>query len=601
MRRQRRGVGIDGLVPKVRKRGCSSSSSASSRVQHYRLKRAIVVGKVRHGLGGSRSSTPVPSWKTSPLQRTVVDPASSSPQLGTSRPVSARKLAATLWEMNEVPSPKVYEELEKRRKKKQQPGRSGPDSVVSDSLPPHLCDPSHSPVSERRDRSGTGSYNKKMSTSSHRPKPISHVGAIDSVSSASLMEMETRSRVSVSVVGTKTHLKDISNALTTSKELLKIIHRIWSNADPPSSTMSLVSALHAELERARLQVNKLIHQEHKNSDQSEINRLIKCFAEEKAAWKNKEESAIDSLATELETERKLRRRCENLNSKLGKELSETKASLMKAVKELENEKRAREMIEQMCNDLARDISEDRAEVEELKKVHQEFEKEREVIRTKPEEKNSAVDKLRKQLETFLGKKKSKKKGNCCRKTPSDEKASSCINKTPITLHHNLEKEDNREEESAESDLHSIELNMENMNKTSQGTYYPAISRPSKRISVDEMKVRSSLTGQVPRTNTTLLRRISDSVEWGDGSSHGSDWEKLQELENLGKTYAYAEEIQRIKAMAGMKSHSIPVSSPSRQWDLPRSSRDSLGTGVERTSFAHDCAVKSRLGVGRSKW
>lgn len=58
-----------------------------------------------------------------------------------SRPVSARKLAATLWEMNEMPT--VMEEKMKIMKKKERLR-----SVVSGSLPPHLSDPSHSPVSE---------------------------------------------------------------------------------------------------------------------------------------------------------------------------------------------------------------------------------------------------------------------------------------------------------------------------------------------------------------------------------------------------------------------------------------------------------------------
>nr|GMC90386.1 golgin family A protein [Ipomoea batatas] len=644
MPRQNR-VGMEGLVPKVRKRGCSSSSSASSRVHNYRFKRAIVVGKGRNGLGlgGSRSSTPVPLWKTTPLLRPAVESPAASQAGTTSRPVSARKLAATLWEMNEVPSPRIAEEMEQRKKKKMammmmmtkkekimRSGHSGSDSV-SGSLPPHLCDPSHSPVSERFDRSGTGSYQKRASTTSHRPRPVDHnVGVLDSLSSASLMEMDTRSRASVSVVGVKNRLKDISNALITSKELLKIINRIWANADPPSSSMSLVSALHTELERARLQVNQLIQEQ--SSDQSEIDYLIKCFAEEKAAWKNKERAAIESIANELEVERKLRRRCENLNGKLGKELSEAKASFVKVVKELENEKRAREMIEQVCNDLARDIGEDRVEVEELKrdsaKVQEEIEKEREMLQIADklreerahmklseakhqfEEKSSAVDKLRKQLESFLGKKKSKRKGN----VSTEEKMAACSNKTPITSHRNTEKEDDGGEmanavdygeESAESDLHSIELNMENTNKNPKAAYPSAINRESKRVSADEIKVRNSLTGQVPRRSSTLLRTISDAVDWGteagniqnpgDGTNHGLDWERLHELDKLGKRYAYAEEIQRIKAIAGMKNHTLPVSSPSRLWDQPRSSRDPGGTPVERSGITHESTlIKSRL-------
>lgn len=53
---------------------------------------------------------PVPSWRNA-------DVAAADSGGG----VSARKLAATLWEMNEVPSPRVregFEEEEKKKKKK---------------------------------------------------------------------------------------------------------------------------------------------------------------------------------------------------------------------------------------------------------------------------------------------------------------------------------------------------------------------------------------------------------------------------------------------------------------------------------------------------
>lgn len=143
MQRQNR-EGIEGLVPKVRKRVCSSPSSASSIVHSYRFKRAIVVGKGRHGLGRSRSNTPVPSWRTTPLLRTAVE--SPRKSAGTSRPVSARKLAATLWEMNEVPSPEVMEELDVRGNKKTVMMMMKKEKTRSGSS--HLCDPSHSPVSE---------------------------------------------------------------------------------------------------------------------------------------------------------------------------------------------------------------------------------------------------------------------------------------------------------------------------------------------------------------------------------------------------------------------------------------------------------------------
>ncbi|TMW96819.1 hypothetical protein EJD97_006747 [Solanum chilense] len=642
---------VEGLIPKIRKRGCSSSSSASSKVYNYRFKRAILVGKSRNGLGlgfglrGSRSSTPVPSWRATPLRNVVESPKQSLGGGGISQPVSARKLAATLWEMNEMPSPRITEEdLEKKKKMmmKKEKIRAGHMSSgsVSGSLPPHLCDPSHSPVSERMDRSGTGSYQKRSSTTSRRPRTTDHnVGMLDSLSSASFMELETRSHAQTprgSVAGFGSRLKDVSNALTTSKELLKIINRIWAHADQPSSSTSLVSALHTELERARLQVNQLIQDQ--RSDQNEINYLLKCFAEEKAAWKNKEqqavEAAIESVANELEVERKLRRRFESLNKKLGKELSDSKASFVKAVQELESEKRAREVMEQVCDELARDIGEDRAEAEEMKresaKVQEELEQEREMLQLADrlreerahvklseaknhfEEKNSAIDKLRKQLEGFLGKKKTKGKRNGSLNFRNNEDTASL----------SKEKDDDGEvenvadcgEDSAESDLHSIELNMDNSNKSYNWAYPSNVVRESKRISVDERRARNSIAGQ-PRRSTPIQRSISGGVvEYVNQAANlptsgdGLDRERLHELEKLGQRYSYLDEAQRLKAVKGLKDHLLAssgtgsckdISSPIRQWEQPWPSRDPCATIQEKSSIIQGSATKSRLGEGQS--
>lgn len=641
---------VEGLIPKIRKRGCSSSSSASSKVYNYRFKRAILVGKSRNGVGlglglrGSRSNTPVPSWRATPL-RNVVESPKQSLGGGISQPVSARKLAATLWEMNEMPSPRMTEEdLEKKKKMmmKKEKIRAGHMSSgsVSGSLPPHLCDPSHSPVSERMDRSGTGSYQKRSSTTSRRPRTTDHnVGMLDSLSSASFMELETRSRAQTprgSVTGFGSRLKDVSNALTTSKELLKIINRIWAHADQPSSSTSLVSALHTELERARLQVNQLIQDQ--RSDQNEINYLLKCFAEEKAAWKNKGqqavEAAIESVANELEVERKLRRRFESLNKKLGKELSDSKASFVKVVKELESEKRAREVMEQVCDELARDIDEDKAEAEEMKresaKVQEEIEQEREMLQLADrlreerahvklseaknhfEEKNSAIDKLRKQLEGFLGKKKTKGKRNGSLNFRNNEDTASL----------SIEKDNDGEvenvadcgEDSAESDLHSIELNMDNSNKSYNWAYPSNVVRESKRISVDERRARNSIAGQ-PRRSTPIQRSISGGVvEYVNQAANlptsgdGLDRERLHELEKLGQRYSYLDEAQRLKAVKGLKDHLIAssgtgsckdISSPIRQWEQPWPSRDPCGTIQEKSSIIQGSATKSRLGEGQS--
>lgn len=99
---------IGGKKCKVRKRGGGSSSSSSSLVQqNYRLKRSILVGK-RVG-----SSTPVPRWKMTSSKSPENDKAFMN-HVGSEKAkelsVSARKLAATLWEIDGLPCPRVKRE-----------------------------------------------------------------------------------------------------------------------------------------------------------------------------------------------------------------------------------------------------------------------------------------------------------------------------------------------------------------------------------------------------------------------------------------------------------------------------------------------------------
>lgn len=125
---------------KVRKRG-NSSSSSSSLVQKYRFKRAILVGK----RGGS--TTPVPTWMTSSKSPTLAMLNAEStkctpPQNGSKAKevsVSARKLAATLWEINGIPSPRVKKDLEDKNEVR---------SREKVARLPHLSDPSYTPFSE---------------------------------------------------------------------------------------------------------------------------------------------------------------------------------------------------------------------------------------------------------------------------------------------------------------------------------------------------------------------------------------------------------------------------------------------------------------------
>lgn len=451
------------------------------------------------------------------------------------------------------------------------------------------------------------------------------------------LQIETRSRAqtpALSTVGSKPRLKDVSNALTTSKELLKIINRMWGHEDRPSSSMSLISALHAELERARLQVNQ--HIQEQRSDQNEINYLMKCFAEEKAAWKSKErevvEAAIESIAGELDVERKLRRRLESLNKKLGRELAETKASLLKVVKELETEKRAREIIEKVCDELARDVDEDKSKIEKQRRAStkdcREVEREKEMMQLtdmlreeraqkklsaakyQHEEKNAAVDMLRNQLEAFLGNKQVREKGRSSTHL-NDEEIAAYLGRSRLSNHHTEDKEDDEgevdngvecEEESGESDLHSIELNMDNNNKSYKWTH------PSEG--------RKSISGRASRISTSLQRSISDGVDWGVrgdekllNSGDGIDWESFYEMEKQAQRKSHGDEIQSYKSVKGLKDQILAGSrlgsskgyaSPTRQFSQPWPSRDPTSTFQERHATMQSSGQKSRLGEARGE-
>ncbi|KAJ9541356.1 hypothetical protein OSB04_027862 [Centaurea solstitialis] len=624
---------VDGLIPgygKIRKRGCSSSPSSSSKLHNYRFKRAIMVGKTRVAGGASRSSTPAPSWRMTPSSKSKLGGGGGggveSPNYdgggGRSRPVSARKLAATLWEMNEMPSPQNSETRRRRTEKETARVREKSNRPVHTpaSLPPHLSDPSHTPVSERMDRSGTGSIHRI--SSSQRARLEDHNGEVfDSLSNSSLMEIESRSRAQTpsggSTVGVKPRLKDVSNALTTSKELLKIIHRMWAHDNLPSSSMSLISALHTELERARLQVNHVIKDQ--RVDHTEINYLLKCFAEEKALWKTKErraiEAAIESVAGELEVERKLRRRSESLNKKLGQELAETKASFAKALKELESEKRAREIMEQVCDELAVDMGEDRAEAEELKresvKVHEEVEREREMLQLADklreervqmklaeakhqfEEKNALVDKLRSQLEAFLGnkgggKKKGRKDEDLMTTYMNHRTNFGGIRKNKehddgeVENGVDFEEDEEEEEESGgESDLHSIELNMDNTNKSFKWNHAHNSHKDSHKDSVDdEQKWRNLVNGKASRRSTSSIQRtISDGNEWGVHES-------FVELEKQTPRRSHGDELQRYKSVKGLRDRILTNLKPQMSRDFD--------------SVNHGSGSKSRTGETRSE-
>ncbi|XP_058729693.1 uncharacterized protein At5g41620-like [Vicia villosa] len=508
---------------KIRKRNCSSSSS-SSLARKYRFKRAILVGKK----GGT--TTPVPLWKTSATSSPSMDTTTTEQLFHSSASglpfkdkekevsVSARKLAATLWEMNDLIPSRVKKEFEvdQMRTCKETSMKSREKAVSlsrSGLLRSQMSDPCNSPTAERMKGFESDGYRRTVSGLSHP-----HRSGVDAhISSSSIEENCYKNKD-----GVKSRLKEARSGLSTSKKILKVLNQMC-HREKQSSTMALVLALGSELERVCGQVDKLIQEERSNSNQYDAEYMMKRFAEE-TAWKTREREkvhdAIKNVSEELKVEKKLRAQTERLNKKIAIEMASVKASHLEVCKELEREKRAKEILEQVCDELARGIGEDRAHVEELKKesvkVLEEVEKEREMLQLADilreervqmklseakyqfEEKNDFLEKLRNELEDFM-RIRDEENGDVSPESTKFNDLETYFN-TICQGIRNADKLHDSDEEG--SDLVSIELNMNNDSRGYDWSYTNEkdAQNDSKRVSTDK--------------ESTGRKSFSERIQWG---------------------------------------------------------------------------------------
>ncbi|XP_015079594.1 paramyosin-like [Solanum pennellii] len=487
--------------------------------------------------------------------------------------VSARKLASTLWETK-------LKDLEEMGWK-ERVSKLGSAALQI-----------HDPVSERMERSKVGSHRRRKSTKADLSNQNGYSIELDRKT-----HEQTLSRH---------HLKDVCHGLDTCKELLKVLSHVWNLKDQKSTCSSLFSAINTELDRLCDEVSKL-KQEHRHNH-SEVDVLLKKFEEEKMAWKVKEQdkihTAITSVAREFKTEKKLRKQTERLNKKLGRELADLKASLSKAVKELEGEKRDREILEQVCDELARGLGEDRAEMEELKRqsaqIREEVEMEQKVLQLADvmreervqmklseakyqfEEKNTVVDKLRNELEAYLRSKKGQEQGCDSLNYETINELERQFRGTLPSTHHYRDKEkadveildkeeDGEEDDSTDSDLHSIELNMGDNSKSHQ--WSTALQNDPNRLLVsDKNKGRRSIAEKFPVQSTSLEKETSDGIEWefcvGEKENVNTIYRGISNLLNNGGTPEFssqawkkdhADETERYKMIKNLCDRIISAS------------------------------------------
>ncbi|XP_062221137.1 uncharacterized protein LOC133920540 [Phragmites australis] len=222
-------------------------------------------------------------------------------------------------------------------------------------------------------------------------------------------------------------LQGIYNSLAASNELVRVLANVLGPAGGLNPTAaSLLSALRSELDVARGRAGQLVRQHKRHGDESSTEHLRRQLLEEVRVWKSrhKEKAAAYArlVASELDGERRSRRRAERASKKLGEALAEAESSLRMATRELERERASRERLEKVCDELASGGFGGAAEEElrrEAESAREEMERERKMLqladelreervrmklaeaRLQFEEKNAVVDRLRQELEAFL--------------------------------------------------------------------------------------------------------------------------------------------------------------------------------------------------------
>ncbi|XP_022716903.1 uncharacterized protein LOC111275675 [Durio zibethinus] len=166
------------------------------------------------------------------------------------------------------------------------------------------------------------------------------------------------------------------------------VRQIYSHMkciDQQVSAVSIVSALEAELEKARARIEEL--ETECRSSKKKLEHFLRKASEERAAWRSREHEKIrafvDDVKADLNREKKNRQRLEIVNSKLVNELAAAKLSAKQYMQDYEKERKARELIEEVCDELAKEIGEDKAEVEAIKrdsvKLLEEVDEERKML------------------------------------------------------------------------------------------------------------------------------------------------------------------------------------------------------------------------------
>ncbi|KAJ6879515.1 hypothetical protein NC652_032954 [Populus alba x Populus x berolinensis] len=407
-------------------------------------------------------STPSPTWRLefspSPNDNNNGNPIQEFLNTTT---VSARKLCANFWEIQpqvHLSASKMNKNLGHRRAHR---SRHHQDKKAFEPRT-HFVDPPNSPPDQPASASSLRKHVTKSLIQHHRPDGRNG-NALRPLSPASCDSPMEVALYNPAVTPTSSsdfrdRMRDSSYSLKTSTELLKVLNRIWSLEEQQTSNMSLLRALKMELGHSQSQIKELLKE--KQANRQEMDHLVEQLAEDEVIRKNKEQdrikSAVQSVQEELKDERKLRKHSESLHRKLARELSEGIRDYEQEVRSLGHKSDMDSVGREKPDRLVLHISEAWLDERMQMKLAE--------AENDPVEKNTIVDKLGPDIETFLQARLStelKKDGNF-----EKEGIKNCSRRESYPLNEAASApQDAADEDSTDSDSHCFELNSASKRQT----------------------------------------------------------------------------------------------------------------------------------------
>ncbi|RWW04912.1 hypothetical protein BHE74_00041616 [Ensete ventricosum] len=345
---------------------------------------------------------------------------------------------------------------------------------------------------------------------------------------------------------------DPGSSMTT-EEVYRFYRHLKLLEDQELNTVSTVSSLRTELERARARISEL--ERERKLAKKKLDQFLNRLAEEKESWRSREHekfrAIIEAMKADLGKERKKRQRTEIIHAKLVSELAEAKLTAKQLLQDYEKERKARELVEEVCDELAKEIGEDKAEIESLKmeamKIQEEAEDEKKMLQMAEvwreervqmklidakltlEEKYSELRDLKAELEAFLSARMTKESDFASMKEAELLKGKADLVNIEVT------KEFSYQPPLASEDIYAVVEELQPKQETNARDIKPCcVYSPRSHAS----KVNTVSPGTDGFLEHPTKQHAHEMIDSNDDEEDESDWETVSQAEEQGSSNSH---------------------------------------------------------------